>query len=293
MERMNCSILVLDACTIINLLHIDENNMLFEELIKHKIYIAEEVISEVKRNANNKFQLLDSYKVTYEKDKVEEIKENVSFLIRYKVGNNEIEKDCGNFFNDVKRFANYNKRNGEFLSSCLALLKSREENHLVNFYSDDYPATRTFQNLFDYQKIGFIQDSVDLLLYLFWTSSKISKKYLQNFVSLLLYEYSIELKLLLDQVRKRKSTIQKLRKDKKIINLLYRLENSLETINLKGINQIREELFQKRRNYPDLYNLLESFSKIFELENREGQDLFTKLKNTKEWLNKFEVLKLN
>lgn len=290
---MNCSIIIFDACSIINLLHIDEDDMLFKEIKKHKIFIAEEVMHEVKRNANNKFRLLDTYDVSYEKDKVDEIEEKINFLIRYKITNAQIKKDCGSLLEEIKKFTKYYKYNGEFLSSCLSLIKSREENHLVNFYTDDYPATKAFQTYFGFQKIGVIQDSVDLLMYLYWTSENITLKNLKNYLSLLLYEYSIELTLLLDQIRKRKTTIQRLTKDKKIMSLLNELENALANLRFFKINKLKNEIMSFKRQIPDLCDMLNSFSKIFEVDNQGEDNLFMKIRNTSDWVNKYKIFKIN
>jgi hypothetical protein len=292
-ERLSCSIFILDACTLINILHIDEDDMLFNEMQKHKMFIAEEVMNEVKRNAKNKFRLYDTYNVSYEDSEPEEIDEKINILNRYMVKNDIIERDCHDMFDEIKKFAITHKSNGELLSSCLSLLKSREENHLVNFYTDDYPAKNKFKSLFDYQQIGYIHDSVDLLLYLYWSSNKMTLRNLSNFVSSLSYEYSIERKYLLEQIRSRKETIHRLKRDKKIVVLLSKLEHALETLNMGGINLIRDELYLHKRNYGDLIKLLESFSQIFTIENILGSDYFSKIKDTMNWLKKYEILKLN
>jgi len=290
---MSCSVFIFDACTLINLFHIDEDYMLFNEIQKHNIYIAEEVINEVKKNAFNKYRLLDIYKVSYDADKKEEIDYKISALIKFQVKNKKIKTDCGVLFDENKKFNNYYKLNGEFISSCLALIKSRERNHPANFYTDDYPALKAFQTYFNFQKIGVIQDSVDLLMYLYWTSESITLKNLKNFLSLLLYEYSIELTLLLDQIRKRKTTIQRLTKDKKIMSLLNELENALANLRFFKINKLKNEIMSFKRQIPYLCDMLDSFSKIFEVDNQGEDNLFMKIRNTSDWVNKYEIFKIN
>lgn len=292
---MSCGIFIFDACSLINLFHIDEDNLLYNEILRHNIYIAEEVINEVKKNALKKFYLLDAYRISYDNDKKDEINIKIASLIRFKVLNKEIENECGSLFGENKRFNNYYKYNGEFISSCLALIKSREQNHLTHFYTDDYPATMKLKDYYNYQKIGFIQDSVDLLIYLYWTSSKISLRNLKDFLSLLLYEYNIELKLLLEQIRNRKESIRKITKDKKLIILLEKLEKMFSTFTFNGLNKTRLEILNYRKKIPDFCKTLDSFPRIYEIENENENDinLLSKIRKSIDWLNTYEILKIN
>lgn len=291
---MSCSIFVFDACTVINLLHIDEDDILFTEIQKHQIYIAEEVINEIKKNAFKKYSMLDTFQISYEHEKIEDIKYKISKLIRYQVLNDTIIKDLGTLCAENKDFnANYFKMNGEYFSSCLALLKCREENHLAIFYSDDYPATKKYQKYFEYQSIGFIQDSVDLLMFLYWTSKSINKIKLKKFLSSLYSEYAIELRLLLEQIRSRRPNIQKIYKDGKLLSILLRLERSLSELQFHELNIIKSDLLVYKTKVPDLIKILESLGKLFEVHDQKQSDLFIKIKNTKDWINKYEVLKLN
>lgn len=290
---MSRSIFIFDACSLINLFHIDEDDLLYNEILKHNIFIAEEVINEVKRNVFRKFKLLDTYKISYEDEKKDEINEKIGSLIRFQVENKRIIEECGNLFEECKKFNKYYKVNGEFISTCLALLKSRKENHIAHFYTDDYPAIKTLQNYFNYQKIGFIQDSVDLLIFLYWSSAKINLPKLKNFLSLLLYEYNIELKLLLEQIRNRKEVIQRLIKDKNLSRLLYELEYSLSTFKLNKLSKIKSDIMNYKKMIPDFITMFDSFSKIFEIENDCDENLFGKIKNSIGWLNDYEILKLH
>ena len=101
----------------------------------------------------------------------------------------------------VKDFAKHiKKENGELSATTLALKLSRDLNNRVFFYTDDYPARQEFKDFFEYQQIGYIQDSVDLLVYLYRlkTSDFFPKKKLQNYLSLLSIEYSKEQKKIVD-----------------------------------------------------------------------------------------------
>lgn len=166
--------IVIDACTLINLLRIDEDdNYLYKHLTSLDVHISETVYNEFKANLfknaiddTDKERLNDIFSLPgFDHHKDEDIKRNL--------GNNWVEKI-------VSYVGHTKKQNGELLSSLLALGLSREKGEKICFYTDDYPAKDEFCKFFSIQQIGLIEDSVDLLLMLYWTEEDFSIQMLKR-----------------------------------------------------------------------------------------------------------------
>lgn len=213
--KMN-SITILDACTIINILHIDdEDDFLFKQLKKLHIFLPQIVMDEVYKNLR---------KEKVDGKKGHQIDKNIGILNSNiyevdKASNDEIITVVKGFVNHIK------KENGELYATALALKLSRDFNNRVFFYTDDYPAKQEFEDFFEFQQIGHIQDSVDLLVYLYRLkkSEFFPKKKLQNYLSLLSIEYSKEQKKIVDiaETYKQKfDSVQSRRKDRALFSAI-------------------------------------------------------------------------
>lgn len=175
------SIVVLDACTIVNLARIDDGGFLENKVKTLKTYVVEKVLDEVRLHyapsCNTDIKFL--YQVPYWGD-----------LTR--CDNADVEDHVS----IVKTFLNYQKKpNGELYSTALSLYLSRMEEEKVFFYTDDYPAIRDFKPFFEFQQVGYIGDSVDLLVFLYWLSPKgqFSKEELKLYLTALRSEYASNL----------------------------------------------------------------------------------------------------
>lgn len=185
---MRSSVIVLDACTIINLLRIDDDNhFLFELLLKiaaqDSLFISEKVLEETR---NNKFCNVLS------DEKKKQINQVLPQLQRFKKENKYIQgyEDIASF---VIEYVNYEKRyNGELSSAILCVLLSMETPKHIAFVTDDYPAKDAFQGLFSFLHFGHIEDTVDFLIYLYklQPSSQFSKNMLIEFISKLKIRYA-------------------------------------------------------------------------------------------------------
>jgi len=155
--------IVIDACTLINLLRIDEDdNFLYKHLTSLDIHISETVYNEFKTNLfKNAIDDTD--------------KERLSVIFSLPDFNHhkddDIKRDLGkNWVEKIVSYVGHTKKaNGELFSSLLALSLSRENDMKICFYTDDFPAKDEFRDFFYIQQIGSIEDSVDLLLMLYWT----------------------------------------------------------------------------------------------------------------------------
>ena len=185
---MRSSVIVLDACTIINLLRIDDDNhFLFELLLKiasqNSLFISEEVLEETSRN---KFcnDLSDAKK--------KQINQVLPQLQKFKKENQYIQ-GYGDIVSFVRKYVNYEKRyNGELSSAILCVILSMETSNHIAFVTDDYPAKHAFQNLFSFLHFGHIEDTVDFLISLYKSQSslKFNRNMLIEFISRLKGRYA-------------------------------------------------------------------------------------------------------
>ena len=160
------SIFVFDACTVINILRIDTENVLYEYLKSLDIHISSLVYKEIKKNI---------FKKNIDKESSERISTILPLIpSNFKVHNDDdtINVIGRNFFNKIKEYVKHQKKeNGELMSSILSLQLSRAEDSSIFFVTDDYPSKKQFLNFFSLEQIGQLLDSVDLLLILHWNKS--------------------------------------------------------------------------------------------------------------------------
>lgn len=182
------NVVVLDACTIVNLARIDEGNFLEDKVRALKPYAVEKVIAEVK----------DRY-VPSSSSSARNF-----HLVPYWGGVTPFEdKDVEDMVDTVRTFLNYQKKpNGELYSTALSLYLSRVEGERVLFYTDDYPAKNVFTCFFDFQQTGNIGDTIDLLIFLYWLSpqGQFSKNELEKYLTALRGEYISKVKALQNKI---------------------------------------------------------------------------------------------
>lgn len=222
--KMN-SLFVLDACTIVNLARIDEDEFLEDKIKALKAFAVEKAIDELKNryvpSDKNSKRILHQAPywggITRFEDK--EVEETVSL---------------------VKTFLDYPKKpNGELYSAALSLNLSRMENEKVLFYTDDNPAKSTFSPYFEFQQMGYIGDSVDLLVFLYWLSpaGQFSKEELEKYLSSLRAEYMSKLKDLQKTMDNYASTLTS---SKKELNKKFEIEGLSNE--LKSTHPLKETI---------------------------------------------------
>ena len=198
--------IILDACTIINLLRIDEEDdeFLYKHIIAQNLHIAEKVHLEVKKN--------------YGKNQLSQ-KQN-DYINRCIIGllnhlcqtggyhkDDDIIKDLSRqLFVEISNYTGHKKENGELYSTALSLIVSRCESEKVLFCTDDVPATNLLSRYFQFQQIGSIMDTVDLLVYLYWSSSDFDRKLFDRYISKLWADLNQPLKLFVDKIQKIKDS---------------------------------------------------------------------------------------
>ena len=165
-------ILVLDACSISNMINVFQDDSLLIEIRKcfKEVYITPEVIQEV---INNKADYIEFYKNRW--IEMNELYHRLDFN-NYVYKDDHGKKDCVHFitkFADLKSLP-FKKTSGEYYSSLLSLYISRlgltefaENANKILFVTDDAKAEKSYKALFSTNQIGNIIDSVDILLILY------------------------------------------------------------------------------------------------------------------------------
>ena len=281
------SICVLDACSIINLIYIDienGNDFLLKKLEDYyRLYISEKVLEEIKKNA---------YSGSWKKvDDRMDIERKIAYFRNFIKPDEIIKKDSGrDFFNMVERLANYKKKNGEFYSTALSLHLSRGNLSPVTFYTDDKPAEGHFSSFFRVQQIGKVEDSIDLLILLYWSNRDFRKKELENLLSELYSKYAVSVKDLLSYIRKYKNS-RKPQEIKRIKRSLDELEFKLDTLDFSGIKEIRRYILKHSRQHPGLCGKVKEYRDVFELDYEKNKDILTRIRQALENVRKNRIYK--
>jgi hypothetical protein len=274
--------IVLDACTIINLLRIDEDECLFKLIDKMSVNIAETVFNEVKINYNKK-------NLSKEQEKyINQIIPAFTSKIRE---DNIIKKDLDSYFSQMCKFVNHiKKENGELLSSALSLILSRETQCRAFFITDDYYAKQQFAPYFEYQQVGGVYDSVDFLIFLYWNTNNFSINFLKKKLQDLYSEYQTPLKKIFDQLEEKKQLLSRknIKQNKVQIDNINNFLSGYHNADIKlMINSV--SFFEKnKQKYSDTYGILKDYKK-----NISENYLSIKIMNTLKKIKDIEIFKLN
>ena len=125
-------IVVLDACTILNLLRIDdETDFLLKQLKSWTLCLPQTVYNETKLHVRSDF---------YPPEKNDHILVVINNEFDHrKTLDADIKNDLDEEFERLLKFSKHDKReNGELFCVALALFKSRWEEDTVTIYTDDY-----------------------------------------------------------------------------------------------------------------------------------------------------------
>ena len=240
--------IVIDACTLINLLRIDEDDyFLYKHLTSLNIHIAEIVYNEFKANL---------FKNVLDDTDKERLSVILSLPGFYKHNDKDIQSNIGeDWVIKIIKYVGHSKLlNGEFLSTLLALGLSREMDEKVFFYTDDFPAKAEFNKFFHIQQIGSIEDSVDLLLMLYWLEEDFSIQLLKRKLFDLKSEYN---KVVVNFI-KHIAIIKKKYGPKQLIRKkLECLEYSFYSNNLNEFDKLIDEI--RRTNDKDIKDYISAF----------------------------------
>lgn len=244
--------IVLDTCTILNLLRIDDDEFLYKKLMALNINICKTVYDEIYKNVRTK---------TFSDDQKKYISAHVPYLAS-KIEKCELQFE-EDYKKDIQKFCNYKKENGEFYSTLISLYICRKEKCRLYFYTDDYPAKNTFESFFNYQQIGVIGDTIDLLIFLYWANSDFKQKQLENYLRNLLSEFAIPLKKFQETIKKNKDGwIERNPRDGKLVENLNNIEDGINRLDLKMIDTGIEYLKHNTNKYNWVATLFDEYSDI-------------------------------
>lgn len=298
---------LLDACTVINLIHIDEDDFLLKkikslELKKTEpieIQIEELVFKEIQDNVNERLRSgLSKYSdLTRIKIFQKEINQKLSFFRGKKVNSIEMIRDFGSeYYERVMKQVGYTKKiNGELCSTAYALYMSRLDEKKVFFYTDDYPAKRFFSNFFDLQQIGHIKDTVDFLILVYWLDDEFTEIQLDKILSDLYSQYTTEIVIFKNRLLvffKEKVDGAFVRANKDVVHNLRGLLNSLEKMDFNNII-FYWEYFEGNKKCKEIFEILKQYQLVFEIEaSPKSGTLLEKITKTREIVINRGVLKL-
>lgn len=286
---------LLDACTAINLIHIDEDDFLLKKLDILEVHLNDIVFNEIRDNVGKGIDNASEDRNGVEKA----IDQKLTFFRGKKNNNSELLRDVGSdYFERIQRETNYTKKlNGELCSSAYALYLSRFFEKKVFFYTDDYPAKEYFASFFDYQQIGHIKDSVDLLVLLYWLDDKFTEQQLDNVLSDLHSQYATEVTVL-----KRKlqnfyysnvdATFRRTKKD--IVENLNVLINKLDKLDFRDIGTLYYFFDANKSKCRGTFEIVKNYSSVFELEKKSNNEtLLGKISQTRKAIKENKIYKWN
>lgn len=254
----------MDACTLINIFRIDEDEILYSHLQSYNIKIVETVLDEVKKNI---------YKNGWSKEIHDRLDKYLPYLVLYLEHNDDIisnfkDEDC----DEIKKFTHHSKSDGEFYSLLLSLYLSRYEMTHVNLYTDDKPATDQFSEYFMFQQLGLLGDSIDLILYMFCHSDKFSEINLKRFLEKLRSEYNIRERIFVQHIEEYRSKIDNTKPNKNIIAILdqviYNYHNGEYSKMYEAIDELERSSKKEIRQIIRKYRPDSSSSYIINKTNR-------------------------
>lgn len=251
--------LILDACTVLNLLQIDleedrESNVGFnydfftniDKLSCSKIVIVKKVYDEITINyaKNLSSATLISYLDTY-------IRKNLYKYIPF----HQPDVDYESSKRFVQTVNNYSKDNGELHSTVYALYANRyNDSHFMKtlFITDDDGAIKDFHDFFHTNMLGQIIVSIDLLTILF-SKNLLDKNTLLKFASDLRKHYIQDYNLLLIEIDLIKKTCST--QESALLTKLIELMDTMQFTSLENsimLHSTYQDLVRKHKRFKTL-----------------------------------------
>ncbi len=247
-------LMIFDACSIINLLIVDEDDFILGRLRKLDIRICQKVYSEVKENIRSKYS--DD---TFDSQLGELSKYTNIYNDFIRESENEITR-C--YEDNLLKCYSYGKKNGEFYSVLCCSLLSRSKKVKVFFYTDDYKAKNDFAIFFAQHQIGYIEDTADFLLFLAANDNSFQKIDLVRFMDNLRSNYNSDFMKLLNAMRKHYDSLSP--KDKKVKDLVFDLIGALSKRDIESANKIKLKIYEK--NNKDINQILKTYESVFQAQ---------------------------
>ena len=270
--------IVIDACTLINLLRIDEEDeLLYKCLKKQNVHIASTVFKEIKDN------IYKNHIDEIQKKRIEKILYTLKSVFEYHEDDTIINDIGDAYFESIMHYTKHEKKlNGELISTVLALVLSRTEESKVSFFTDDFPAKKEFELFFSIQQIGRIEDSVDLLMQFHWSIGSFSQKKLKDKLFDLRAEYNNALREFMNQVKRVKLLYKQKDNTRK---MLEDLEYAFQHKDLICFENYFNLL--KNKNDNEIKKMVEKFPYL-----SHSSELINKITNVLQELNKINIYRI-
>lgn len=280
--------IILDACTLINLLRIDDEDdeFMYKRIVSLNLYLAECVHDEIKRNFDRND--ISGNKKKYIERCINNLFMDLSQKKRLYKDHDIINDITRSTFDELKNYSIYKKReNGELLSSALCLIASRLESDKVYFCTDDYRAVNQLIHYYTFQQSGFFLDSVDLLLLLYWSSSKFDKRMLLRCLNALWSDICQPLRKMITEIEviRQKFSSAELR-NRQLIKHVDCIIDGYYQSNMDMISESVDYIL-----YNSKHQALKNVTKKY-YSNIIVSPLMLKIKQTRNDLNKYEIFKL-
>jgi hypothetical protein len=259
---------ILDTCTIINLIHIDEDEFLLKKLSSLEFRICKTVYDETRKNAFKKFERIRPY--PSDRSKIIERKLN---YFRERIHNDESFTDLSD---SVLESMNYPKRNGEFFSILLSYYLNTFEKCHILFFTDDSPAKEYFIPHFAHNKMGYIEDSVDLLILLYRQNQEFTATDLKKFLSSLYSEYAVEIGELEKEINGLDIPSHQI-KNRDASLKLNQMRTAIKNLKLDDASKIYVDVCDDSKKYNFLYDVFSKYSAFFDKEL--STDFLNKIKD--------------
>ncbi|MEO9257153.1 MAG: hypothetical protein ABI207_02155 [Crocinitomicaceae bacterium] len=245
---------IIDACTVINLLHIDEDEFLLKKIKNLEFIICNAVFEEINKNVYKKLEKIKPYP----KEKRKEIEIKLNYF-RERIQNDDSYKDLDE---NLSKLLSYSKKNGEFYSMLLSFYLNTFNKTRVIFFTDDSPAKKEFTPYLEHHKIGYIEDSVDLLITLYRHNDGFTTADLKRFLSSLYHEYASEIGALEKELVNFEMPKSEIR-NQELAKMLSSLRHSIKKMELEEVSKLYLQVTEDEKKYLSIYDILNKFSDFF------------------------------
>lgn len=269
---------ILDACTIINFIHIDEDEFLMRQLKSKKINLSRKVFEETNKNVLNKFKHSINKQNLEIKNSIKEIEYKLNYfreIIYY-------PEDYYQLKEEVASLTRYPKENGEFISVLLSYYLSKYEGEAIIFHTDDIPAKYHFTPFFECQKIGSIYDSIDLLISLQSGNKEFTSNALKKYFSNLYSEYTFSIGGLLKDINEFRIP-KKLIRNSYFRNIIISIRQSLKSLDILSLIDQYYLVLDNKIEFRDLFNILSKYEYFF--KQKISNEYLNKIKSNYESIN--------
>lgn len=270
MELKSKNLLVLDACSIINLLYIDfDHEIIFKNLNDYfEFYISEKVINEIRNNALVRADFLRSKKSITTRE-YQDLTEYINITLGELYSNVFTDRTLKDLYSesvydDIHDIIGGRENKGEWYSIALSLFISRYKMSRLAFITDDLPAKDQYYSVIRNQNIGLIEDTSDFFTLMYWLCPNIDQQKFHQILQDLYAQYASGARSLGKEIKnfrshKVKPSNRKL--DSKLSNLQYKLER----LEIENIHDLRDKiLLNAGKHVTPLKIIFNKNNKVFE-----------------------------